>query len=473
MPQVIKDLEEALKREVSSLTTFHPATKTNTTIRTTFDPITGDPIQTPLTASFYSENSSPNSIRYPRIDIKFDLIQEDRTSGRMISIWEDYYDSYRILIEPNKNRPKVYEAVFSGKDGVNEGDGITIPTAKIAQIKSNHLVKIVSGNNKGTYHIKDIDLNTKKVTFDEELVKEIQEISYNPKTRKLYILNPTDIFTVEGGDYFVDSLGQQFKIINTNTKKRELTLSGGNPNLGLNSKIVRIGNVLRNADETSVFFIVMDPEKPLFVEQFPNAHVTDQYLTSLPATPFNYTFTLEVKNKERLAHIEIADRITETIINRPRRAIQVLLRCHDSAESTISCGSSNGNGRQLTVTDAKDFCVNDSVFFANKFTVSENNQIIDIDYETNLITLRNKVSPEFSLQNEGLMVSNASLKYWSLFLNDGSAIISQDSVNSFYRQEYILRIEGWKSEKTGKKAQGSIQDIGITLVTPNRVEEEF
>lgn len=473
MPQVIKDLEEALKREVASLTTYHPATKTNTTIRTTFDPITGNSVQTPLVANFYSENASPSSIRYPRIDIRFDLIQEDRSSGRMISIWEDYYDSFRILIEPNKNRPKVYEQVTSGKDGINSGDGITINSPKIAKINLNHLIKIVSGNNRATYHVKSVNLATKKVTLDEELVKDIQEISYNPKTRKLYILNPIDIFAVEGGDYFVDSLGNEFRILDKNTKKRELTLSSGTPDLNVGSKIVRQGNVLRNTDVGNISYIVMDSSKPLFAEQFPNAQITDQYLTSLPATPFNYTFTLEIKNKERLAHIELADRMTETIINRPRRAIQVLIRCDESAESKVKCGTSNGNGFELTVDNAKDFCVNDSVFFANKFKVSENNQIIDIDYEQNLITLRNKLEPEYSLENETVMVSHAELKYWSLFLNDGTAIISQDNVNSFYRQEYILRIEGWKSEKTGKKVEGSIQEISGQICTPNRVEEEF
>lgn len=473
MPQVIKDLEEALKREVAAITTYHPATKTNTTIRTSFDPITGQAVKIPLTASFYSENASPNAIQYPRIDIKFDLIQEDRTSGRMISIWEDYYDSFRILIEPNKDRPKVYEQVTSGKVAVNDGDGLIITSPKFVRIQPHHLIKIVSGNNKATYHIKDIDLATKKITLDEELVKDITEISYNPSTRKLYLLNPTDIFAVEGGDYFVDSLGNEFKIVDKNTKKRELTLTGGQPDLNVGSKIIRKGNVLRNADSGNISYIVMNPDKPLFAQQYPNTHLTDQYLTSLPATPFNYTFTLEIKNKERLAHIELADRMTETIVNRPRRAIQVLLRCENSAETNIECGTSNGNGFQLKVEDASKFCVNDSVYFANTFRVSDNNQIIDIDYDENLITLRNKLEPEFSPQNAAIMVSNADLKFWSLFLNEGTAIISQDSVNSFYRQEYVVRIEGWKAEKTGKKVQAAIQEIKGTICTPNKVVEEI
>ena len=59
------------------------------------------------------------------------------------------------------------------------------------------------------------------------------------------------------------------------------------------------------------------------------------WITENYATPFNYYWTVEIKNKERQSHISIADRFTETVINRTRRAIDILLRNHDSAESKV------------------------------------------------------------------------------------------------------------------------------------------
>lgn len=474
MSQVIKDLEEALKREISNISTHHKVTKTNTSIQTTFDPLTGEAIETPLVPSFYDENSGANAVTYPRVDITFDQIREDRDSGRMISIWEDWMTSYRILIRPNQNRPQVYEQVTSGMDGVNVGNGLQVDAVKLNKINTSNLVKIVSGTNKGTYSIQSLDTLNKVIVLEPELVSNIQELSYNESTRRLSLLNPTDLFVVRGGDIFEDSLGAQFPIIDVNTKKRELFLGGQNtPNLDVGSRIIRQGDVLRNVDTDHIYYIIMDKNKPLSSTQYPHNPLTDSYLTSHPATPFNYYFTIEIKNKERAAHIETADRMTETVINRPRRAIEVLLRCPDSAETKVLCGPKMGNGRTIEVESTEHFCINDSVYLANKFRISENNQIIDIDEENNLLVLRNKIPNEYDGDNETVIVSNAQLKTWSFYLNEGSVIIGQDSVNNFFRQEYSIRIEGWKSEKTGEQEQGAITNIQGTIETPNKVVEEF
>jgi hypothetical protein len=474
MAQVIKDLEEALKREISKISTHYQARKCEKTIQTTFDTFTGEAVSVPIEASFYDENSGSNSVTYPRFDISFDLIQEDKTSGRMISIWEDFVGTYRTLIQPNQDRPKVYETVITGRDGQTDGDGLILPTIKASRITAGNLIKILSGNNKGTYEVTATDLSTGKVTLNSELISDTGELSFNDSTRKLYLLNPTDLFAVEHGDVFIDANLNEFKILNVNTKKRELLLAGSSsPNLELGGKIVRLGNVLKNIDSENVTYIVMDKTRPKFNQLEPNLQLTDRYLTAHPSTPFNYHYTIEVKNKERQAHIETAERMTETVINRPRRAIQILLRKFESAETQVTCGSKNGNGFQIKVADASCFCVNDSVHLINRYEVSENNQIIDIDYKDNLVTLRHRVNTKFDEVNEAKLVSNADMKYWSLYLNNGSAIISQDSINSFYRQEYSIRIEGWKIEKTGEKDSGAITDINVTLETPSKLVEEF
>jgi hypothetical protein len=473
-PQVIADLEEALKREIALIYTHHQATKSNTTIETTFDVFTGEANPTSIEASFYDEAGRFTSVTYPYFSIKFNRIEEDRTSGRMISIWEDYNGSHRYLIEPNQDRPKVYTQVTSGREGMTDSSGITIDPIKFTRLEQHYLVKILNGNSKGTFKIKQLDGINKKIILDETLVENIQHLSFNESTRKLYLLDPTDLFTVQYGDTFVDASDNQFKIIQVNTKKRELLLGGsGTPDLEVGSKIVRNNGVLKGAGQPDVFYIIMDPTKPLFSKQQPSKHLTDQYLTELPPTPFNYVFTIEISNKERLAHRDIAERMTETFINRPRRAIKILLRCPDSFESNITCGSKNGSGFTIKVGDASCFHVNDSVYMINRFNISENNQIIDIDYENNLVTFRNRVPTEFDSTNAGKLVSNALVKYWSLFLEGGQANMSQDDVNSFYRQTYGIRIEGWKFEKTGQKVEGAVTEIQGTIETPSQVNEDF
>ena len=457
MTQVIKDIEEALKREIASITTFHQDTKTSTTIQSTFDPFTGEAKQAPLRASFYDEGSQSNAVTYPRVDISFEEVREDRESGRMISIWEDFFRNHRQIIEPNKNRPRVYEQVAKGRDGVNTGDGIKIPPLQMNKTQPTFLVKILTGNNVGTYKIDSIDSNNSKLILDNELVTDIQELAFLEKERKLYLLNPTDIFAVRSGDFFEDANGDQFKIIDVNTKKRELYLSGSNtPDLSIGSKIIRSGDVLRNPDQEDIFYIVMDPSKELFSESRPQVSKTDEYLTSHPPTPFNYHYKIEIKNIQREVHTEIAERMTETLMNRPRRAIFILLRTENSAETDIVNGSGCFDGRTIEVEDVDCFCVNDSVFFTNQFSVSENNQIVDIDKECNLIYLRNRVPFEFSFNNEARIVSNAFLRDWQMFFQDGSAVISKDTLNNFYRQSYPIRIEGWKAEKSGKIKEGAI-----------------
>ena len=471
MSQVLKDIEEALKREITAITTHYNTTKTNKTIQTTFDPFTGKAKEVPIQANFYNENSIPNHVNYPRVDITYDRISEDKESGRMISIWEDRQTDYRILISPNQDRPRVYEAVVSGREGVIEGSYITLDRFKFNKINSNYLIKIITGNNKATYKISSLDGVNSRIEVSPNLVENIQEVSFNENTRKLYILNPIDLYSVNAGDYFVDSLGSQFKINSIDIKQREIYLGGQDtPNLGLDSRIIRTRNVFRNTDPVEVSYIVMDPTKPKVSINGEFEYVTDKWLLEHPATPFNYYYSIEIKNKERPVHIAVAERMTETVINRPRRALDILLRNNESVESEIL--DRPMNSRQIKVKDSSKYKVNDSVYLINCYRISENNQIIDIDYSSDTITLRENISNEYNFKNESYLVAKATLKIWGFFIED-EPIMAEDPQNNFYRQEYSFRVEGWKSEKSGITEVGGITSIEGTIESTNKVEEDF
>jgi len=155
----------------------------------------------------------------------------------------------------------------------------------------------------------------------------------------------------------------------------------------------------------------------------------------------------------------MADRFTETVINRTRRAIDILLRQQDSAESRVLEGPSLGSANIVTVKDASKMCVNDSVYFVNNYKISENNQIIDIDYETNQVMLRFNIPSEFNYSNNAILVTQAVLKLWGMYLVNGNGIMGQDSLNSFFRQEYRFWIEGWKDDEASETTSTSIAEV--------------
>lgn len=457
--QTIKDIEEALKREVRRLTTHYPQTQTNTGTQTTYDVFTGEVQPLSLKAHFYDESSNPSNIQYPRVDVRFEEVAEDRESGRLISLWEARESDYKQLAWPNQDAPRSYLRLVSGNDGITSGDSFIISSANTKKVEVGNIVSILTGNNQGRYKILSVDYINSIINLDPTLVSNIENLSFNPQTRKLYLLDPTDLSAVKSGDVFEDANSTRFTIINVRRNKRELYLGGsGEPSLVSGASILRDGDVLSNIDVSAVKYVIMDETKPLIAQPC-NTPVTERWDTENYATPFNYFWTIEIKNKERQAHISIADRFTETVINRTRRALDILLRSSDSAESSITEGPELGNANVITVKDASKMTVNDSVYVVNQFRVSENNQIIDIDYMTNQVMLRYPLPSDFDCHNDSVLVVEAKKKLWSMYLVNGNGIMGQDALNSFFRQEYRFRIEGWKEDEDSQDTISGITEI--------------
>ena len=459
--QTIKDIEEAFKREITRLTTHYPQTKTNTGTQTTYDVFTGEVKAIPLKAHFYDESSNPNNIQYPRVDIRFEEIAEDRESGRMISLWEARNTDYNQLAWPNQSLPPVYFRITSGADGTTSGDDFVISSTQTKLVTAGNILSILTGNNQGRYNILSIDYINSIITLDPTLVSGIDAISYNERTRKLYLLDPTDLSAVKAGDVFEDANSTRFPILNVDRIKRELYLGGSaEPALVSGSSILREGDVLGNLDVAAIKYVIMDENRPL-ISQPCNIPQTEGWDTENYATPFNYLWTVEIKNKERQAHISIADRVTETIINRTRRALDILLRTAESAESEVTDGPLLGMANVIKVEDSSKMSVNDSVYLASQYRISENNQIVDIDYDTNTVTLRFEVPSEFNCYNDSKLVTNATIKLWGMYLINGNGIMGQDSLNNFFRQEYRFRIEGWKEDESSQTTSSGITEIII------------
>lgn len=457
--QTIKDIEEAFKREFTRLTTHFPQTKTNLGTETTYDVFTGEVKSIPLKANFYDESANPNNIQYPRVDIRFEEIAEDRESGRMISLWESRNSDYNQLAWVNQDKPPVYYRLTSGADGTTAGDSFLIPSSKTKLVGVGNTLAILTGNNKGRYRVLSVDYVGSVINLDAALVSNIGPISYNEITRKLYLLDPTDLSAVKSGDIFEDGGGTRIPILNVDRIKRELYLGGSlDPVLIEGSSILRVGDILANIDTSAVKYVIMDTDRPLIYTPC-NSQQTEGWITENYATPFNYFWTVEVKNKERQAHISIADRVTEVIINRTRRALDILLRTKESAESELIVGPELGNAQVIRVKDASKMAVNDSIHVINQYKVSDNNQIIDIDYNTNDVTLRFPIPLEYNTFNKSVLVTKAITKLWGMYLVNGNGLMGQDSLNSFFRQEYRFKIEGWKEDEQSETLVSAVTEI--------------
>lgn len=459
--QTIKDMEEALKREIRRLTTHYSQTLTNTGTQTTYDVFTGEVEQITLKAHFYDESANPNNIQYPRVDIRFDEIAEDRESGRMISLWEARNSDYNQLMWVNQNKPPVYFRITSGNEGMTSGDSFLISSAKTKLVSAGNIVSILTGNNKGRYKVLSVNYIDNIITLDPTLVDSIEHMSFNPQTRKLYLLDPTDLSAVKAGDVFEDANSTRFTILNVREDKRELYLGGtAEPSVVAGASILREGDVLANIDVSAIKYVIMDATRPLMYQPC-DSQVTEGWISENYATPFNYVWTVEIKNKERQSHISIADRFTETVVIRTRRALDILLRTQDSAESKVIDGPELGSANIVKVKDASKMCVNDSVYLVNNYKISQNNQIVDIDYTTNQVMLRLPIPLEFNFKNDAILVTQANLKLWGMFLVNGNGIMGQDALNSFFRQEYQFRIEGWKEDEASETNVSGITEITV------------
>lgn len=457
--QVIKDIEEALKREIRRLTTHYPQTKTNTGTQTSYDVFTGEVEPLAIKAHFYDESASPSTIQYPRVDVRFEEIAEDRDSGRMISLWEARSTDYNQLVWVNQNKPPVYFRITSGSEGLTSGDSFLISNFKTKLVSAGNIIAILTGNNKGRYNVLSVDYINNIINLDPTLISSIENMSFNPDTRKLYLLDPTDLSAVKAGDVFEDANSTRFTILNVRQDKRELYLGGeGEPSMVSGATILRDGDVLPNIDVSAIKYVVMDANRPLMYQPC-DSQATEGWITENYATPFNYHWAVEIKNKERQSHISIADRFTETVIIRTRRALDIILRSQDSAESAIKAGPELGMSNIVSVTDASKMCVNDSVYVVNDYGISENNQIVDIDYSTNQVMLRFNLPLSFNCNSNAVLVTQAVLKLWGMYLIDGNGIMGQDSLNSFFRQEYRFRIEGWKEDEASETAVSGITEV--------------
>lgn len=412
--RILRDVEEGLSREVRRITFFNDRTPDFTVLKDTFDPITGELVSLPIEANFYDSSADTRQIQYPHFFVKLLKIDEDLTTGRVVPQYGKY-----ITTSINTS-PKAFEQILYTSDGLISAPGNTIGTGifKIRKVIPGYLLRVLSGNNIGTYKIATVvpnALGNHTITIAPELVENLSDLGFISTTRILTLLTPTDLNTVKIGDVFVDNSAASWNITAVDYNTSSITIDGiTDPDLTAGGKITRTGNIFQFSDLSLVKFSIMDPTKPVTTSGGCSATAGNTSVD--PSIPLDLYYLVRIDSKERDTHIDIANRMWEEF-NPPRTALPTIVRTKLSADQKIITDITTGGSTLVQVVDNSNYNVGDSVFIFDELTPTKDihgngfqevftAQILSKSGTTDL-TLSKTISDTFIVENGARVVSNA------------------------------------------------------------------
>lgn len=364
-PRVFFDIEEAISREIRRITFFAPRTRDKTALQDTFDPFTGEIIQTPVEANYYDSSADPNHIQYPHFFVRLMKSKENLTDGLSVPQYGQW------MVQPNQFAPGAYEIVMPGQALVlAAGDDLTTPAFQINKIQPGYLLRLLAGNNKGTYIVSSVTpsmVGDHTITLSHLLVQNLPISLFSTADRVVAFQDRADLFTLKIGDVYTDSASATFNITAVDPNAGTITIDGSTtPSLLAGGSISRPGDVLTNTDLSLVRYIVMDPTKPVKVNNA--CGEVDQAAGSTgvsPGIPLDIYYMVRIDSKERQSHIEVLNRMWEEF-NPPRTALPVVQRSSLSAEQLLTVDIPTGGTDIITVKSNNDFSINDNVFLIDE-----------------------------------------------------------------------------------------------------------
>lgn len=454
--RIFRDLEEAIAREVRRITTHDSRTVDHLVLEETFDPITGEIIKIPVEANFYDSSANTNNIIYPHFFIRLMKSREDRFSGRAVPQYG------RWCRTPSQTSPQAFEIVFGSSDGAIAAPGNEMTTSQyqIRKAQVGYLLRILSGNNIGTYIVDSITpsaIGPHSILVSSTLVEDLPEGSFNATTREFTFLDKLDLNTIEIGDIFEDSLAATFNITAIDIATRKITLDGvTSPDTNSGSKITRSGDIFKNSDPSLVRYIIMDPSKPIIRigVSGEDEELSSSFSGISPAIPLDVYYLVRIDSKEQKAHIDILNRVWEEF-NPPRTALPVIRRTSLSAEQALAADIPSGGSSTVTVEDNSDFNINDTVFVFDELTPTKGS---DGDFpspfeskivnkiDTDQLVLADVVPDTFIVENGARIVSNAEFERFMLHFVDHVTKDVEDAQYwvhefTFWTQVWVDRLE--------------------------------
>lgn len=419
-PRVFFDIEEAISREIRRITFFAPRTRDKTALQDTFDPFTGEIIQTPVEANYYDSSADPNHIQYPHFFVRLLKSKENLNDGLQVSQYGQW------MIQPNQYAPGAYEITFQGQGLVEAaGDDITTPAFQINKIQPGQLIRLLEGNNIGTYIVSSVTVSMvgdHTITVSNLLVQNLPISLFDTTTRTvLFQADLIDLFTVKVGDVYTDASSTAFNITAVNASAGTIVIDGAtDPDLALGGMITRASPVLANQDLSLVRYIVMDPSKPVKVNNA--CGEVDQSAGSSgvsPGIPLDIYYLIRIDSKERQSHIEVLNRMWEEF-NPPRTALPVIQRSSLSAEQLLTLDVATGGTDTITVKSNLDFSIGDNVFLIDELhpTKRLDGKGFERPFESKIIAkigttqlqLADVVPDSYTIQNGAKIVSNSDYK---------------------------------------------------------------
>ncbi len=415
--RIFQDIEEALSREVRRITFHNARTLDKSVLQDTYDPFTGEVVQSPIEANFYDSSADANHIQYPSFFVRLMKTKEDRTTGRVVPEYGKW------ILAPVANSPGAYEIVVSSSDALitAPGNDLTTTIFQIRKIVPGLLIRLLNGNNKGTYIVDSVTVSNTgdhTVTVSNVLVQNLPTSLFDTGTRIVQFQAGVDLSTVVIGDIYTDASLNTFNITTVNTSAGSITIDGVlSPSLSVNSTISRSGNVFLNTDLTSVSYLVMDPSKP--VQTSTTCGTVDgktEMAGYSPQIPIDAYYLIRIDSKERQDHIDVLNRMWEEF-NPPRTALPVIKRSSLSAEQELTVDIATGGSNIVTVKDNTNFQAGDPVVIFDDLTPTKR-----VDGEgfqrpfassvvgkmsTNQLQLADTVPDTYKIANTARIVSNS------------------------------------------------------------------
>lgn len=466
--RILRDIEEAISREVRRITFQDERTPNLTVLKDTFDPITGENVALPIEANFYDSSADTRQIQYPHFFVKLLRMREDRFSKRVEPAYGKIYTSYV------QSSPKAYEIVIYSSDGIISaaGNDLTTTAFKIKSVQPGYLLRLLSGNNVGTYIIESVtpsNFGPHTITVSNNLILNIKELGFETETRQVSFLTPIDLNTVKVGDVFTDSTNTSWNITAINLDLNKITIDGSSePSLAIGSKISRIGPVFQNQDLTMVKFSVMDSSKPITTAS--GCSKSDTAVAIDASIPVDIYYLVRIDSKERDSHIDVANRMWEEF-NPPRTALPTIVRSKLSVDQKLITDVTAGGSDTIEVESNSDYIVGDSVFIFDELTPTKavdgkgfqevfSAKIVGKVGNTQLV-LSKEVPDTFTVYNTTRVVSNAEYKLLMFHFIDH---ITRDvEAAQYWSHEFTFWVQAWV-DRQGEPTQydGIIQKISLT-----------
>lgn len=465
--RIFRDIEEAISREVRRIS-FHEARTIDTVVmKETYDPFTGEIIQTPVEANYYDSSSDAGNVLHPHFFVRLMKTREDRFSGRVVPQYGQWCET------PVANSPKAFEIVLQGGGRVvTVGNDFETTAFQIDKAQVGFLLRILAGDNKGTYTIDSVTksaIGDHLITVSNTLIDSLPELTFDSNLRLVTFLDGVDLSTIKIGDVYEDSLAATFNITAIDTDKGTITIDGvTDPDLSVNSKITRTGDVFTSTDLSLVRYIVMDPSKPVLALN--GESKTSATIGTSPEVPLDAYYLVRIDSKTRENHIAVLNRVWEEF-NPPRTALPVIVRSALSAEELLTANVTTGGSNQITVGSTLDYNVGDPVFIFNDLgpTKREDGKGFQDPFESKIksiisateLELEDTVPDTFLVEDCSKVVSNASYRLFMFHFQDH---ITKDVEGSqYWVHEFTFLVQFWIDRLEQPGEVGTVTGTGVSI----------